>query len=74
MSTYTEKEAKKLWCPEARVWSAGGANRGPKHGDVIIGSLCIASKCMAWRKWNPGERGDDRGYCGKAGRPTWGDA
>ena len=51
MSTHTEEEAQKHWCPEARVWAADGANRGQRHGDITMGSLCIASKCMAWRWW-----------------------
>lgn len=55
---YTESEAKKLWCPMARMWniktSSGldaliaGYNEGKED------AKCTASDCMMWR-WMDGE-------------------
>lgn len=47
----TEEEARKKWCPHARIVDgysegAGGCNRWVNKSDEI---LCIASRCMAWR-------------------------
>lgn len=60
----TEEEAKTTkWCPETRAGIFSGEQ-----------TLCIGSKCMAWRWRFPGRdtdrsQNDDRalGYCGKAG-------
>lgn len=79
---HTEEEAKKLWCPMARVHvtvhrdyygqevAAGPAvNRGNKK------SYCIASECMMWRKGQilSGVYGMNEttpgGYCGLGGKP-----
>ena len=56
----TEDEARKLWCPFARVihfhdndglgQAPAAGNRGC-HGDPKTEARCIASDCMAWR-WN----------------------
>ena len=55
MSTFTEEEAKKHWCPESRVQSPDGMgayNRmASAGGHASFGSLCMASQCMAWRWW-----------------------
>lgn len=54
----TEKEARKKWCPFARVKDNGcSTNRHAgthkrKDGKFSIlrsNSMCIASECMAWR-------------------------
>lgn len=66
----TEDEARKKWCPQARVatrgedaavnrWAVFGSGFGPSHG-----TTCIASECMAWRSTS-----SQHGYCGLAGRP-----
>ncbi len=55
MSTHTEEEAMKLWCPEARVGAYAGGSYNREHGDsqhITSGAFCIASKCMAFR-WMP---------------------
>jgi hypothetical protein len=72
----TEEEARKKWCPFARVLITGGddenitmtsANRIPYHSSKGAES-CIASECMAWR-YNKNNVDDDRGYCGLVGKP-----
>lgn len=52
----TEDEARKKWCPFARLNS--GANRS-LHGiyKVADGTNCIASDCMAW-EWFDGVSDD----------------
>lgn len=80
-----EDEAKKKWCPFARVsltrdnnecYQIG--NRAVVEGDVTNQSpigLCIGSKCMAWQETQSGKSmaGDQllkpEGYCGLAGKP-----
>jgi hypothetical protein len=50
----TEKEAKKKWCPYARV--AGAENRAFLKKDAATPSgdcCCITSLCMAWRWGEP---------------------
>ena len=74
----TEKEAKKLWCPAARVSDAGLGNRYPMVDDLASGmafARCIARGCMYWR-WGdekkqvlPRDDEHRRGYCGVAGLP-----
>lgn len=62
---HTEDEAKKLWCPHARVLGTlqqpakpgdpdfvvgqGGQNRGYQMGGGLSNCNCIASKCSQWR-------------------------
>jgi hypothetical protein len=75
---YSEDEARKLWCPMARVAvDEASANRDIDDTTTFIsGCRCIASKCAMWR-WGyermfPGPNGDDviiqTGYCGLAGK------
>jgi hypothetical protein len=71
----TEEEARKCWCPFARVGSettgAGGLNRDYQTGSVGKAD-CIASECMAWR-WEPDSPKpieQHRGFCGVAGLST----
>lgn len=92
----TEDEAKTKWCPFARVvptTEAGGVipeaaqsagyNRGSAVLGPPLGTLCLASRCAAWR-WVPSRpiTADElaghesphrdavrRGYCGLAGSP-----
>jgi hypothetical protein len=69
----TGAEARKTWCPWARIvtWDSrapgggvGSANR-LADGTPMGSTHCVASDCAAWR-WShaPG-----RGYCGAAGPP-----
>ena len=53
----TELDAQKLWCPLARenLTEDYPANRLTSR-DMSVRSVCIASKCMAWR-WGSGEDG-----------------
>ncbi len=60
----------------------GSLNREAKYNDAVAHARCIGSACMAWR-WterrtpagqNPAggsfnAYGEDRGYCGLAGKP-----
>ena len=70
----TEKEAKKKWCPFARVGDDDGVtyNRWrPLWGDKPFKTTaCIGSRCMAWR-WTVSSRDTptSEGHCGLAGRP-----
>jgi hypothetical protein len=71
---HTENEARKLWCPLARVvnnWfePAVAVNRSILKGkekaaardekEIDAGCGCIASECAMWR-WEA----KDSGYCG----------
>lgn len=77
----TEDEARKKWCPHARLTSPSGDSRSwnrvmratPGFEDY---PHCIASECMAWR-WDDRFEGapaqwvgysDTHGYCGLAGK------
>jgi len=57
--TLTEEEARKKWCPFARVPSAIGMNGSAVSGTPAINRAphvevtCIASECMAWRWHGP---------------------
>ncbi len=74
-----EDEAKTKWCPFTRFHECGGRayHNKPGRTNELDGtsadadsSLCIASKCMAWR-WNspcPGESPYAKGHCGLAGK------
>lgn len=80
----TEDEAKKLWCPHARIGvtnSEGGGFSVNRAGpSVPLRSLdrCLGFGCMAWR-WTdiieaqgqsiPMPQGNPHGYCGLAGKP-----
>ena len=65
----TEDEARTKWCPFTRyIGSYGGEVVQPKVDQTI----CIASKCMAWRYHvvDPETyEGNAPGYCGLAGKP-----
>jgi hypothetical protein len=78
----TEAEAKKCWCPFARISSvfgqAGGAagssptaavayNRSANSPHVV--APCIASDCMAWRWGTFAEEARKEGFCGLAATP-----
>ena len=80
----TEDEARKKWCPMARIASdpedaSSAYNRNPDAEGVIQnGSRCIASDCMMWRDTNSSENEARRvkglssqreGFCGLAGKP-----
>ena len=78
----TEDEARKKWCPAARVVAEGRTQRSPPHNRAVVGDKvinlprgcdCIASDCMWWRWDDPAnlhEGFDDpekrTGYCGIA--------
>lgn len=67
---HTEAEAKKKWCPEARIIAVNnsgdhvqvaGNGRAEKGGGIHRTTMCIASDCMHWRwaqkpnpDWKPG--------------------
>lgn len=88
MTLLTEDEAKTKWCPLARATNCGelpvAVNRIGKAPDNDC--RCIASVCMAWRKFDQtgmgpnGEKRDrdldgrtrwvDRGFCGAFGKPS----
>lgn len=77
MAMITEKEAKKRWCPHARVMVDQdvevSVNRSVRGGEPDPDCLCLASDCMAWR-WESYRKlddreGDRRGYCGAFGIP-----
>lgn len=68
---HTEKEAKQLWCPFARVMGVNSHNEvsppsnrivaeGKDYGPLMAGSLCIASQCMAFRWGEPEGEPDNR--------------
>lgn len=62
----TEEEAKKKWCPEARIQSGGAYNRDAQ-GNAPKQAFCLGSACMMWEPlWN--EQADatmkDIGDCG----------
>ena len=77
MNDMTEKKAAECWCPFSRAPANG------IHGDVVLnrdsdgtadtGSLCMGSRCMAWRWTFRNEvggkthGGPGTGYCGLAG-------
>ena len=71
----TEDEARKKWCPFARIHGGYASfNRSKIRLENIPQSLCIASDCMMWR-WGdikyegPTGEGIQHGYCGLAGKP-----
>ncbi len=81
----TEEEAKKKWCPMARVHIVENEdyyhNRtatGPAVNKGTAKANCIASACMMWR-WEgreapagsvfENEKSTVYGYCGLAGKP-----
>jgi len=53
--SHTEEEAKKLWCPQARVVRYGNDICGNRHSIELDSSdpsgfaKCIGSNCMMWR-------------------------
>ena len=61
----TESEAREKWCPFT--------NQGTKDMSTVESAClainCIASDCMAWRKWNVEAPDSADGYCGLAGKP-----
>jgi len=58
----TEEDARKKWCPHARVWQISGDittavayNRTESELGSYTNptrSRCIASDCMMWESWN----------------------
>jgi hypothetical protein len=75
---YTEKEAKKKWCPMAKETAFGvGSFNKTSDGKPVTSCNCIASECMMWR-WRetvltqgttiPMPQGNPSGYCGLAGK------
>ena len=69
----TEEEARKCWCPMARVNFEGaegsaGWNRLSQSTSVQPQTYCIASECMAWREGGGSWKGEKGGSY--AERPT----
>jgi hypothetical protein len=70
---HTDKEARSLWCPLARVVStitgqSVAVNRSmfkEEEEEIAAGCRCIASDCAMWR-WSKEEATE--GYCGLAGK------
>jgi hypothetical protein len=61
----TEQEARERWCPFARVWGTDASgNRLADGGKPNTDSMCIASRCMVWRRWYS----KSEGFCGLAGK------
>lgn len=72
MTHFSEDEARKRWCPFARIEAATSAINRLDVGEVRwpIGCRCIASACMAWRWWNdPAPPKAREGFCGLARQP-----
>lgn len=75
----TEDEAKKRWCPFARLYNMNRAHEmvSAPEPEWPAQCACIASACMAWRWTDPlyqnpalAELNKDRnGHCGLAGKP-----
>jgi hypothetical protein len=64
----TEKKAAEMWCPLSRAASVAGANRFEYQ---LADTMCIGSRCMAWRKDHAAEYdefGNLPGYCGAFGK------
>ena len=77
----TPEEAKRWWCPNARVTAVHRENRieGVGNGnriaftegqpsDIITAAHCLANRCAAWRWYNGTEI---KGYCGAFGKPQY---
>lgn len=79
----TEEEAKKKWCPFSRAvrssqGAMAGVNRDGPRADPR--AVCLASECMAWRRFPQGENYSENlstgertylepvGFCGLAGK------
>lgn len=68
----TEHEARTKWCPFVRyveidndgAVATPAYNRDCEEGNP--GCRCIASDCMAWRRWT---LTPEEGHCGLAGKP-----
>jgi hypothetical protein len=60
----TEEQATKKWCPFARATPPNSSAAVNRYGDRLPdATLCIGSRCMAWRVTY------DAGYCGLVGSP-----
>src|SRR5215471_17188156 len=63
MWSVTESEAKKLWCPMARVVSDdGGSYNRVSMSDVKLlpdSARCVASQCMMWQ-WDFSSQPDNQ--------------
>ena len=64
----TEHQALRKWCPFSRVDSTYiTPNRSMYGNNILEGSNCIASQCMAWRFWG-GQKNilqeEKQGFCG----------
>lgn len=64
-----ETDALTKWCPFVRTLDdgAGASNRGTFRA-TKVGFQCIGAECMAWRYFEPKEKG--LGYCGLATVPS----
>jgi hypothetical protein len=67
----SEADARKKWCPLARVNTNNGCATN-RYADEKAGkdgrpynSMCIGSECMAWQQ-SPIRSDGDAGYCGLA--------
>ena len=71
----TEEEARRKWCPHARVQLELPTEGNPPVNRDNANIFCMASLCMAWR-WVPMNAaeiawrgGKQSGNCGAFGRP-----
>lgn len=68
MSTYTEIEASRKWCPMGRIGHRDGVTLNDPDNLPGYSTKCVGSRCMMWRQVSTNLA---TGYCGLAGKPDW---
>ncbi len=63
----TEEVAKEKWCPEARIGRWNGQDKWGFSSNHK--AKCQGSECMMWRWADNSGSTQQKGYCGKAGKP-----
>ena len=65
MAFVTEPEARKRWCPFARILAGSGGGNRNSDDRPTSHCKCMASTCMAWVEARPaGEGLEALGVCG----------